>query len=816
MEDESRITDTDEAGVSANSNPFQTLSTMRQTKTVAKAVSADREGVFFQNAAGELEILAIGTDLELNRIKRDAASDTGWSLQATGISAYALAKPDPSTADANTPIFAVIKGGDGRPAFARMEYEKETDSFRPAQIGGEIITFPLATDVISFAVLQDPKFPDQFQLTATVVSGTVYKSCYVRTGSFAQPTVKPLWFYETALLGGSKVQTLSRFRAPSGGDTSDYSFLTIAGRMLTTYLPSHVHPTPSFDDLDVVKDVTPGSVPAPTTARLFEIAGASSEAPEVFLIDDEKTLKCATGAPADASDNATIWPSNYQTVPTTTQFGDTVSITKLKAVRLGNGLPTQLFGLAKNGTLLHFPRQADGTWLPVVDTGVPASNIAVTELGDAGQDDDSAVRVAAVSSSGDLRLLRITTAGEYIVEPIDFEDDQTAKTLTDVYRYTTRLVVTDENGLPQPKLTVMLKSSTELAATVNNVQILLPNAFPIAVTTDGLGHLTIIADLNEQLGAPSFSLESDAFPDGPMTTSPQETVRSVLRDVSGDMLQAATDPASGQPVIPDKDGKTNYGDIASALNKAMQPASKFDDFAPLDVNIQALDVAGSGFSVDFTDDGIRTSDVADEDFEAFWGAAAEIEGTRDFEEPLGFFHGVNWGAAWRAIKDGLVKATKVVIKGARAVITIAGKAYRFTLKAARDFFDFAQALLEIAGAAFGRLVGWLLKELGFFTDWVQVIKNKNALKRYVKAKLPVLIGRLPDPAGLKPMIDQYFMTFENDLEQLFMTANAVLGERNRTLGAAAKGRYNQMPSRAALRATTAMSGPPIGFGLLDR
>ena len=511
------------------------------------------------------------------------------------------------------------------------------------------------------------------------------------------------------------------------------------------------------------------------------------DAPQLFAIDTENNLRTISSEMIEGS-AFPRWSNAWETIPTEPLRGARPTIVRIKAVRLCQGGPIHLFAVDASSRLWYMTQDASGRWDVPADLGVSASRLAVSY---AGKDpsDPSALRVVAVSPRGDLTLLSRTGGQDWTIQPVN-TDNPYAKEFRTVTRFTAEITVKNTNGLPvqnppDDAAHIGLTATDDSIVRVNGHPLNISDTADVQVALDGSGRVVLETELDDQLGAPTFTVSSGNL-SNPLQVVPNADVQDHFAAISGQQLSDARDP-QGNPVLK-RLPAADYDKIAEKMRQSVEDARNLQAGLPGGSG-KPMDRTGrSPWSVRFEEDQPVITDLSAGRFEELWNSAVEATADTAIVDELGGFLGVDWGSLWDGIRKGLIKGVEVAIDGFRAVVTIGKTILSFVLKAARDFFDVVLGLLEAAGAAFGALVGWLLKTLDFFDDWPLILKNRDHLKTFFKTRLKQQAGKLPDLATYKPVVDKWFDDVEGSVDSWFAGIEAALGGTDKTFQGNAAGR----------------------------
>lgn len=793
-------------------------STMREVHRQAHPISSGFRPVLLrrrtEGAPGDpaevtFDILTAGTDGTLTVVSRDAASSTGWAARTEqDIKVYELASAIDFSGKPNGEAFGVVSQSGGQPHFAVLSSDSG-GTVRAELIGQPITTYPAFSGVYEFEARRMTSAPAETQFSATVARGTgvdpltcVNSTQLVRDTKFK----RPLWLWK--LNGGTQPLLTTRHVKPlfdtglrSGPQQRGLGWLyaTLLNNRLTVFADELVSAKKNYDYDDITQS---NNSQIPTVeAENFAILEHPQELPEILaqIVEQEAGGRqvCKLGhiaATSQRADGSLVW-GDWKEFPMTSIDGTEPEFIQMRAVRLARNAPIFIFGIDTDIRLWEMRQDASGQWLP------PAliDGFAVDfSIGYAGTDPSEATSLRLILSKGNaLAILRREDSGDWTREEVEVEDlaDGHFDTL---YDYTTTLTVRDPAGLPNPGAQVLVLATDEGRYLVNGRFLQLSSDRGTPVTADAMGHVTVIAELDQQLGAPTFTFMGDQIPGGQMTAKPNAMVADTFARVTADTLRDATDPATGQSLLPTSADAMAEG-IANSLNEVAKAAMKMSDFVPTPTPFAARNpppapvapsCAPQGFQIEFGDGQIHFRALEQGEFDAM-AARCNLSPDRVSEDALGSFIHADWGGIWQGFRQGLIEIARVTIEGGMALIEIAGQCLHFVFDTVRKAFDVVLAVLETVGVKFGSLVGWLLKTLGFFVDWTLVLDNRDVIKERFCASMLSLANKIPDAAALQSKVNGFFDRLDGDLSHLLDGISSVVGMgQSQTVGSAAIGHFD--------------------------
>ncbi|HEX9984116.1 MAG TPA: hypothetical protein VGF69_12690 [Thermoanaerobaculia bacterium] len=293
--------------------------------------------------------------------------------------------------------------------------------------------------------------------------------------------------------------------------------------------------------------------------------------------------------------------------------------------------------------------------------------------------------------------------------------------------YTTRLLLQkDERGTPVTGQECLVRSSSQVNATINGIAYQLGPEKPVSVKTDFMGALTIVNPLPDDIGTPVFYVEHSGTTDILDPTREMEERLRAIKSVE-EFRKACTD--DGQPLWPGGGTSPTDDDLRDAL-----PIFK-----------QLLDCKKG-----LLDDGlakVRNEPLPPRADQATWGVS--FSGSRALEyldetsaqklladddaQGGGGFHPFQWighafgtvihaiGSIIRGLETTFGKLRSFVVKQVNRITTfvlnVGGQVVHFVIDTLEKVCPFLKVIFDALGLVFKTVLRWLGRLLGWDAIW---------------------------------------------------------------------------------------------------
>ncbi len=311
-----------------------------------------------------------------------------------------------------------------------------------------------------------------------------------------------------------------------------------------------------------------------------------------------------------------------------------------------------------------------------------------------------------------------------------------ATSVVEMNTFTTHLTTTDDNGTGAPNTAVSIQALSHAAVFINNVYFSLYPSVPVMVTSDAVGHITIVQE-SESLSAAAFKVTilKDGNPDVSVVVDPFRNARARLAAVKdGESLgkvKIKTQDGNEKPLVAAEVPRQDRNTVASALSRFAQIAATLD--APEPTPRAARAVVGEdtepalpqSFGITFGKQGFIYTEHQKQP-PANRGGGTEV--------PRGMALSVideiktDIGGIIREVKNLWDKFESFVIDRFQDawnfVVRIGGVVYRAVLGTVNAVMGAVELVLAKIKVFFEDLVAWL----GFLFDWDDILRTHSVMK----------------------------------------------------------------------------------------
>ncbi len=399
-------------------------------------------------------------------------------------------------------------------------------------------------------------------------------------------------------------------------------------------------------------------------------------------------------------------------------------------------------------------------------------------------DDQGDFALTACCDDGYIRRLIKDAKEDWSMELVDTEDGTTFEDV-DVYRV--GVVVQDDGGGAVIGKSVTVAPDDETQVMVNGLPYYVSADEPLTLTTDQNGCVWLMVDIYDSLAVPTFSFTStDGIFDGKtVVVMPESDAQKfTTTDATAQSLQSAVD-ADGKPLL---SPQTPFPEMAAQLNKLGAAIAHI--YQPCEFRSPRLFVpARAGVRVVGSLDEVNTTPLPLGSWaatrrngvivfetltaeEASLRVSAEVtrvatsRGLAANADPNGFFD--DWEDAFESIADGIASVANIIVDGIQATVTFVVDGISRIVQAALDalspLLDVVTAVFDLAGAIFGRVVGWVLRAIGWLFGWPDMIAIKNRIKQCMVDQVGALNKALSDPTACVQRVQGKIADFESNLQ----------------------------------------------------
>lgn len=394
---------------------------------------------------------------------------------------------------------------------------------------------------------------------------------------------------------------------------------------------------------------------------------------------------------------------------------------------------------------------------------------------------DGAVATAAAvgRSDGSLAVLvKDSTTDLWSPQTISVETRETVLELT---TYTTRIVVTDDDGVTASSRTVHLRADSDVAALVNGQYYSLKRAVAKPVTTDPNGVITIVLE-TANLSAPVYTITFDtsrldtAATTGTVTADAGADVRAGLRAIKDGTQIANAQRSDGKALFPNgADEKA----CAAAATGVQELLKVHDDLAdPTRVrSARALAAAPhvrlGGGAPAMSAFGVRHSGTGVEVLRGEQALAAQaVLGNASFFDPGDLLAALRSGA--ESVGEWFINAVE---DGYQFVVHLGDQVASFIFELASQAIAAVDWVLQhTLGITLEDIVAWL----GYMFDWGDILKNHKVLAHILNLGLDHAVAQV---APMKKAVADAAATVRSKLvnDRLIVSqSDAIFADRART------------------------------------
>jgi hypothetical protein len=342
----------------------------------------------------------------------------------------------------------------------------------------------------------------------------------------------------------------------------------------------------------------------------------------------------------------------------------------------------------------------------LLDTEVAALSAYRVQVAD--DHDRSSVAMALGGSDGGFRML--TQDPQTALWRHQTVALHTSSEVLPLQTYTTRVVVTGENGDPLRDKEILVQPDRDCAALVNSRYYALRAGTPKPATTDAQGVVTIVLETAD-LSAPVYTFHVDGSV--ALTADPGADTKDTLRGLTGDAIGKAR-RGNGRPLFENPPDATTRDQAATAVGQLMRAHDDLSRQKTVDV-----------LSVKGIRDGWTDVSVGD----LLTALRGEVREVTDF-----IVREIEDSSAWKF-------AVWVGDQMYEAVIEFAHQAV-----AAIDW-----VLEHTLGISLEDLIDWL----GFLFSWDDILANHRVLTKFVTLSFDHAVQEL---AASKKSVDGWFAT----------------------------------------------------------
>ncbi|MBC3840535.1 hypothetical protein GXW82_10625 [Streptacidiphilus sp. 4-A2] len=384
-------------------------------------------------------------------------------------------------------------------------------------------------------------------------------------------------------------------------------------------------------------------------------------------------------------------------------------------------------------------------------------------------------------SDGSLALLtRDYSTNLWRTRTVSLEQPDTA---LELQTYTTRITVTDADGVPLGGKEVRISSGYDVGALVNGQYMALKQAVAKPVGTDPGGVITIVLE-TDGVTAPTYTVTVDATS---TPADPAQAVKTLLRGITDGTQIADARRSDGKPLFPDG-GNGAACDVAAAGVEQLMKA--YDDLAGKPPTgparsrrtVRAADLVSS-VGVRHGADGIEVLRG-----ESALAARAAVDSV-EYLSP-----GDLLAALWAGLESFGDWLVSEISSGWEFVVRIGKQFVGFFITVAEQAVAAADWVLRhTLGISLEDVVAWL----GYVFDWSDILKNHKVIAHLIDLGLDWTVG---EAGRLKDALGGQFDTVRSHLvgDRIVVDqSNEIFAERLRKAPAAEAGADDQPQSNWA-------------------
>ncbi len=692
-----------------DANPILRVSTKyMETFVPVRPVSSGTELHTFPNRAGVLDVYSVGTDGQVNRLRRGQDAAAPYDPTALGVRAQQLCVFTGATGDADRPA---IFGLDGHGQLTLSIYQP-SGSYLQRECHPEGATEPI----------------DRF-LAVRGVTGRIYVNVVLRDGRLATNYYDPLkqswgsggW---APVLGPDGKEAKVESIAMAGNDPRQSALFAIG------------------KDGEVLF--------AEDSFRTSRLRSLRKKATHLAIVTDGAKLLCLFAA---EQNTGLLWLKRQRKHSTQgIQFDDWVRVdpsqsgqlSELRAnLRVDNLV--EVFAYDDSGDL-RYTRQTTGaagasaSWLPLFPLAARPAGLVFTT----GRNDTGYSEAYAVSAESEVyRFWQAPQSEQWFSQQLEIP--QPAQTLASVPTHAAEITIVDDDGLPLGGADVLINTAFLTTLWVDGRAYRCSLLDPVKLTTPPTGKL-VIHQRATSLAAATLLVSTPRTPAGsPIVVEPNGQLQEKLATLGTKQVLDAKD-AQGRPLLPHdlKDRDAVATSLMLITHQAMKIAQAQAPAAAVQYKFATVPRPGLQTRLDLS----ALGEVAWEiDFSAGYPryrdmtvAAARGYRAEQLTAAGGIFD-IDWGSVWNAIKagvdwvvKGIAKIVVTIIDGVATILfEIAGKVFEAVLEVVQQAFDFVEGVWNWLKVTFERLYEWL----GYLFDVKDFARTAAGVKHTMSVTLDV-------------------------------------------------------------------------------
>ena len=479
----------------------------------------------------------------------------------------------------------------------------------------------------------------------------------------------------------------------------------------------------------------------------------------MLAVDGSHSVHMLTGTIDTASPGLIRWTSEWSRLELTGKSSP--SFRKVCMVQLPDGRTRVLLHETVGGNLWITGWGGPGlsSWDHAVNLGIGGMAFA------ASVSHREEMAFATASADKGIEAWTRTSAGNWMREGVHVSTGErigTRKT-----RRTTLSLADQQNALPG-EMPIRVKASQDMAVTINGESHAVGPDCPATVMTKA-GCVHVTNTVTSSLHVPLLTFEADFLAGGRLEVRADSDVQEFFKSVTAENLLDAVDPLTGTEILrgPHRTQQEaeslsrSLRQIAGLLERsyASKPAGKN---AALKLKpARGVRLAGANETWDGPLD--RTSFKGSWQLSASSGrvrfkklraadGAAALAGARERAQ-AGDFLGIDWGSLFESAWHEITEFVAVVIHEGEVVLTFwlngVEQVLTYVLEEVEQIFDLVLAVFDIAGAAVGNVVGWLMSQVGFLFDWDKIKQTRDRLRSEYSGAIAEIPLHFADPATLE-------------------------------------------------------------------
>jgi hypothetical protein len=366
---------------------------------------------------------------------------------------------------------------------------------------------------------------------------------------------------------------------------------------------------------------------------------------------------------------------------------------------------------------------------------------------------------------------RLLESGEYTQEIIQ-TPPPTGAELGDAACYRVGILLRRDK-VPVGGEKITIRATSTCLAVVNGTRVLLAPRRAVESYTDATGNLWVTVVATNRLMLPTLTVSSARI-GGNLRIDLHQKIQTFLRSVTDQQLAGATDPRSGQKVVPNP---ANAPAAAQAFRDLLSsaaanpsgpprpmaaapagppvesdlPVSWVPDARLEDASAGAIAERTGNFRLFFQNGTLQYQTLSDADAERLANDHAAARAAQ-MAAPMAALIKWPWEYledAYHYVKDKVEEVAELIFQGSKVLLKLVidgiTHAYDFVMDTVERVFEAVDWVMHQAGILYGRLAGWLLDLLGFLFPWKQIKAERTRLKERIRSQAASVTTRIANP-----------------------------------------------------------------------